>query len=603
MVAPTRPGAANRQLAAEDTKVRTMTKHMKAALFGASGVVVAVGAAVFSGALDGILQRTVSPPGVETPAETDVTAVPAAPDEPAAVEVVVPVFDIVRVEPTGDAVIAGQGIPDGEVEILSGATVIARGKISPTGEWAIVLSDPLKAGVHDLTIRTRGADGSELVSQQSVAVEVPAGGQGEVLVVVNRPGAPSEVLQVPTAEAVEDAVALASAPSAPADVPQAPADVAPAAVPAATEPAATEPAAAETAPAAPPAPAVVADATPPEPAPAGSEPPAVAVATPTVDDAPAASAAPAVAATEPAAAPDAAVSPTEPVPAPAATAAAPSVDEPAPAPAAAPTATVAEPAATEPVTGGETVVVGGDPATPTVPAAPAAPVVAVAPPAPAEAVPDPAQQAAVEPAAPGIDTAAPAAAAPEPVVSVEAVELENGERFFAAGAASPGALLRIYVDDVLAGETRAMDTGRWLLDTTLPLQPGPHAVRVDHVQPDGTVLARAGVPFDIAAAEIAAVTIQGSGQGSATAGTGLAGEARVGESKTMIIRRGDNLWRIARRLYGQGVRYSTIYAANTDQIGDPDMIYPGQVFVIPEGDRNWQPAEAPAVAPPPTAVN
>jgi nucleoid-associated protein YgaU len=67
----------------------------------------------------------------------------------------------------------------------------------------------------------------------------------------------------------------------------------------------------------------------------------------------------------------------------------------------------------------------------------------------------------------------------------------------------------------------------------------------------------------------------------------------------MIIRRGDNLWQIARRLYGQGVRYSTIYAANTDQIGDPDMIYPGQVFVIPEGDRNWQPSEPV----PPAAVN
>ena len=50
----------------------------------------------------------------------------------------------------------------------------------------------------------------------------------------------------------------------------------------------------------------------------------------------------------------------------------------------------------------------------------------------------------------------------------------------------------------------------------------------------------------------------------------------------MIIRRGDNLWRIARRNYGEGIRYTTIFQANRDQIRDPDLIYPGQVFDIPE---------------------
>jgi nucleoid-associated protein YgaU len=48
-----------------------------------------------------------------------------------------------------------------------------------------------------------------------------------------------------------------------------------------------------------------------------------------------------------------------------------------------------------------------------------------------------------------------------------------------------------------------------------------------------------------------------------------------------IIRRGDNLWTIARRVYGEGVKYTTIYDANTGQIRDPDRIYPGQVFSLP----------------------
>ena len=50
----------------------------------------------------------------------------------------------------------------------------------------------------------------------------------------------------------------------------------------------------------------------------------------------------------------------------------------------------------------------------------------------------------------------------------------------------------------------------------------------------------------------------------------------------VIIRRGDTLWRISRRVYGRGVRYSTIYLANQSQIEDPDRIWPGQVFKVPK---------------------
>jgi nucleoid-associated protein YgaU len=53
-----------------------------------------------------------------------------------------------------------------------------------------------------------------------------------------------------------------------------------------------------------------------------------------------------------------------------------------------------------------------------------------------------------------------------------------------------------------------------------------------------------------------------------------------------IIRRGDNLWTIARRVYGEGLKYTTIYEANTGQIRDPNRIYPGQVFALPENNAN-----------------
>lgn len=60
-------------------------------------------------------------------------------------------------------------------------------------------------------------------------------------------------------------------------------------------------------------------------------------------------------------------------------------------------------------------------------------------------------------------------------------------------------------------------------------------------------------------------------------------QAPLKESKnSVIIRRGDTLWQIARRVYGQGVRYTTIYLANEDQITDPDRILPGQIFGVPD---------------------
>ena len=62
---------------------------------------------------------------------------------------------------------------------------------------------------------------------------------------------------------------------------------------------------------------------------------------------------------------------------------------------------------------------------------------------------------------------------------------------------------------------------------------------------------------------------------------GVAGEERFVSGKA-IIRRGDNLWTIARRVYGSGVKYTTIYQANEDQIRSPHRIYPGQVFDLPE---------------------
>ncbi|CAO4179820.1 LysM peptidoglycan-binding domain-containing protein [Methylorubrum populi] len=69
--------------------------------------------------------------------------------------------------------------------------------------------------------------------------------------------------------------------------------------------------------------------------------------------------------------------------------------------------------------------------------------------------------------------------------------------------------------------------------------------------------------------------------GAAAPGT-AAGTAYVPEVSTARITRGDSLWQISRRIYGKGNRYTVIYDANQEQIRDPDLIYPGQMFVLPK---------------------
>ena len=56
--------------------------------------------------------------------------------------------------------------------------------------------------------------------------------------------------------------------------------------------------------------------------------------------------------------------------------------------------------------------------------------------------------------------------------------------------------------------------------------------------------------------------------------------------RSTLVSRGDSLWRISRRVYGRGVRYTVIYEANQQQIRDPARIYPGQMFVVPGETAN-----------------
>ncbi len=149
-----------------------------------------------------------------------------------------------------------------------------------------------------------------------------------------------------------------------------------------------------------------------------------------------------------------------------------------------------------------------------------------------------------------------------PLLTLEATEVE-GATLFVAGAATGANPVRVYVDGAFVGEVLPA-SGRWLLQADHALAPGDHTVRADQVGAgDGAVVARAEVPFN-RPDELAP-----------------GGAADAGAPRTVVIRRGDNLWQLSQRLLGDGNRYTTLYEANRGQIRNPGMIFPGQIFVLP----------------------
>jgi len=275
---------------------------------------------------------------------------------------------------------------------------------------------------------------------------------------------------------------------------------------------------------------------------------------------------------------------------------------------------------------------------------PAAPVTAEQPASAAAPAPVPTPAAEPETVAPVAEpapiavaeTPAPAAAVPP---TIDAVEIDGNRNFF-AGSGTNGMSVRLYVDNEAVGSTRVAD-GRWLVEATDVLDQESQRVRIDMLDRNGIVVGRAEVDFildlpatvadEIVVAEAPepesapvidaqpapapqtapepvstpeqaqaapvsaqpAPTMQEPAEPETpTAPAETAVPTLVGvttgnrtTSGQAIIRRGDNLWTIARRVYGEGIRYTQIFEANADQIRDPDLIYPGQVFDLPGTDQ------------------
>ncbi|MCR4266871.1 LysM peptidoglycan-binding domain-containing protein [Nitratireductor sp. ZSWI3] len=486
---------------------------LKGLLFAAGAVVAGIGTAYLMGAFDSSLE---TPPaavsgtpqtapkqeasGGSAPADgqkdarlSETASEPATP----AADPTPPSFDLVRVEPDGSMVVAGHAAPDARIEIVHGATVLGTATSGPNGDFAAVLDEPLPPGDYQIVLRATTPDNIAATSVETAIVTVPDDKNGQVLALVDRPGAPSKLITVPEAK-------------------------------------------------------------------------------------------------------------------PAGTSAAAGTQGPAEAPAGQSAGAAAPPSATPPAeaagTSGET---------------------------PASASADrEAPEAAAEPPAQEQASAPTPGAAPDMALPhIEAVEID-GRQVFVAGSAAPGSLIRVYANEILLGETLTEPNGRFLIEAVRDLPVGDYIIRADMMSPDGaTVIARAAVPFTRAEGEQLAAVAQpaqpdqpappvaktdrlaaeGGGEASAdqVAGDSGAGDAAAEPATapklepvdgSVIIRRGDTLWQISRRVYGRGIRYTTIYLANQEQITDPDRIWPGQVFAVPEKTEEGEPADMEALGAPSSPV-
>jgi hypothetical protein len=143
-------------------------------------------------------------------------------------------------------------------------------------------------------------------------------------------------------------------------------------------------------------------------------------------------------------------------------------------------------------------------------------------------------------------------------LSVDVIDYDDKGQLIISGRAAPGARVNLYLDNGFIGRADADAKGDWQLTPGAPIKPGLYALRADQTDTAGKVTARVSMPFSRAEPVLNAPP-----------------------EPFVIVQPGNSLWRLARRVYGQGIRYTMIFEANKDHINDPDLIYPGQVFALP----------------------
>jgi LysM repeat protein len=168
------------------------------------------------------------------------------------------------------------------------------------------------------------------------------------------------------------------------------------------------------------------------------------------------------------------------------------------------------------------------------------------------------------------------------------------------GKADPGATVRVTINGKTAGETRVAKDGAWSLAATNATSKPSKRLRLELIDAQGAKLDEADLPYEVAAAstkvaDVSAIVkldtpperkarakhAQRKVDVAALIKPDTADNAERPKRKIIRVRRGDSLWRIAKRHLGKGRKWAAFYKANKAKIDNPDLIYPGQTLIIP----------------------
>ena len=234
----------------------------------------------------------------------------------------------------------------------------------------------------------------------------------------------------------------------------------------------------------------------------------------------------------------------------------------------------------EPAVSSEVAVSVPEPAAKTAAAAPSPETKPAAPVAPANA-------AAPAPPMLTLTTSPPAAGSR---VAIRSLEADAAGGLVAKGWAEPNATVRLYLNQADVADAKTQSDGRWSLTIKRGMTPGGYVIHADEINPgNAAVVASANTPFDYPAAPMP------SAPSAPTPGALGAAPPSVEQSSTTSpadpviesvqtkrVVTGHTLWELSRNYYGDPTRYPVIYEANRAQIHNPNVIFPGQVFVVPK---------------------
>lgn len=162
-------------------------------------------------------------------------------------------------------------------------------------------------------------------------------------------------------------------------------------------------------------------------------------------------------------------------------------------------------------------------------------------------------------------------AAEDAGLSFEVVSLPDGSETVITGMAEPGATVEVLDHGHRVAVAVANRRGEWAVSLSDELAPGAYRLTVRAVAASGEIMA-SGKPIDL--------VVPGPPPSPGT----TIDMARLPDR--IVVVPGDNLWVLARRLYGSGIYYRRLYEANRDIISRPRAIFPGQILSVPPAAEN-----------------